>query len=103
MGLLLGIDVGSQSLKAVLLDERLRLLGSGRQNYPIAFPRPGWAQQDPAFWEAALAPAIAQALAAAGRQPEDVGAVGIAGQLDGAIAVAADGRALHPCLIWMDR
>ena len=103
MGLLLGIDVGSQSLKAVLLDERLRLLGSGRQHYPIAFPRPGWAQQDPAFWEAALAPAIAQALAAAGRRPQDVGALGLAGQLDGAIAAAADGRPLHPCLIWMDR
>ncbi len=103
MDLLLGIDVGSQSLKAVLLDERLRLLGSGRQHYPIAFPRPGWAQQDPAFWEAALAPAVAQALAAAGRRPQDVGALGLAGQLDGAIAVAADGRALHPCLIWMDR
>ena len=99
----LGIDVGSQSLKAVLLDERLRLLGSGRQHYPIAFPRPGWAQQDPAFWEAALAPAIAQALAAAERQPQDVGALGLAGQLDGAIAVAAAGRPLHPCLIWMDR
>jgi xylulokinase len=103
MGLHLGIDVGSQSLKAVLLDERLRLLGSGRRSYAIAFPRPGWAEQDPAVWEAALAPAIGETLAAAGRRPQDVGALGIAGQLDGCIAMAADGRPLHPCLIWMDR
>lgn len=103
MGLLLGIDVGSQSLKAVLLDERLRPLGSGRRAYPIAFPRPGWAEQDPASWEAALGPAIAEALATAGRKPEDVAALGLAGQLDGCIPVDAKGRALHPCLIWMDR
>lgn len=103
MGLFLGIDVGSQSLKAVLLDERLEPLGSGRQRYAIDFPRPGWAEQDPRLWEAALAPAIAQALAAAGRAANDVTALGIAGQLDGAIAAAEDGRPLHPCLIWMDR
>jgi xylulokinase len=103
MALLLGIDVGSQSLKAVLLDERLRPLGSGRRNYPIAFPRPGWAEQDPHLWEAALGPAVAEALAAAGRKAGDVAAIGIAGQLDGCIPVDAQGRALHPCLIWMDR
>jgi xylulokinase len=103
MGLHLGIDVGSQSLKAVLLDERLGLLGSGRRHYPVQFPKPGWAEQDPAVWEAALAPAIAEALAAAGRRPADVGALGLAGQLDGCIAVGAEGRPLHPCLIWMDR
>ncbi|MFZ5791740.1 MAG: xylulokinase [Pseudomonadota bacterium] len=103
MGLLLGIDVGSQSLKAVLLDERLQPLGSGRRSYPIAFPRPGWAEQDPALWEAALGPAIAEALAAAGRKAGEVAAIGIAGQLDGCIPVDANGLALHPCLIWMDR
>ncbi len=103
MGLVLGIDVGSQSLKAVLLDEALKPLGSARRSYPIAFPKPGWAEQDPALWEAALAPAIAEALSTAGRKPADVGALGLAGQLDGCIPVARDGKVLHPCLVWMDR
>jgi xylulokinase len=99
----LGIDVGSQSLKAVLLDGALRLVGRGARSYPIAFPQPGWAEQQPVLWEAALAPAAAEALAAAGRGPGDVVAIGIAGQLDGSVAVDAGGRALGPCLIWMDR
>jgi len=103
MGLLIGIDVGSQSLKAVVLDERLRLLGSGRRAYPIRFPRPGWAEQDVELWEAALGPAVADALGAAERDAGDVSALGLSGQLDGAIALGADGRPLHPCLIWMDR
>jgi xylulokinase len=99
----LGIDVGSQSLKAVLLDDALRTVGRGARSYPIAFPQPGWAEQHPALWEAALAPAVAEALAAAGRGPSAVLAIGIAGQLDGSVGVDAHGRALGPCLIWMDR
>jgi xylulokinase len=99
----LGIDVGSQSLKAVLLDESLATVGRGARAYPIAFPQPGWAEQSTELWEAALAPAIAEALAAAGRRATDVAAVGIAGQLDGSIPVDAACRALAPCLIWMDR
>jgi xylulokinase len=99
----LGIDVGSQSLKAVLLDDGLTAVGRGARPYPIAFPRPGWAEQAPALWEAALAPAVGEALAVAGRNASDVAAIGIAGQLDGAIPVDASGRALGPCLIWMDR
>lgn len=99
----LGIDVGSQSLKAVLLDGALRTVGRGARSYPIAYPQPGWAEQHPALWEAALAPATAEALTAAGRDPSDVSAVGIAGQLDGSVPVDAASRALGPCLIWMDR
>src|SRR5262245_48448815 len=99
----LGVDVGSQSLKAVLLDESLRTIGSGRRAYAIDFPQPGWAEQHPAVWEQALGPAIAEALAVAGRRASDVTALGVGGQLDGCIAAAADGTAQAPCLIWMDR
>jgi xylulokinase len=101
--LFIGIDVGSQSLKAVVLDRELRVIGQGRQSYPIEFPKPGWAQQDVRLWEAALAPAIAEALAAAGHSARDITAVGLAGQLDGCIALDRAGRPLAPCIIWMDR
>src|SRR5260370_33363409 len=103
MVLLRDSEHGSQRLKAVLLDERLPPLGSGRRAYSIAFPRPGWAEQDPRLWENALGPAIADALAAVGRKPGDVAALGVAGQLDGCIPVDAKGLLLHAALIWMDR
>jgi xylulokinase len=99
----LGIDVGSQSLKAVLLDDAMRTVGRGARPYPIAFSQPGWAEQHPAQWEAALAPATVGALTVAGCHPSDVSAIGVAGQLDGCIPVDAAGCALGPCLIWMDR
>jgi len=101
--MLLGIDIGTQSLKAVVTDEALRPLGEGSRPYAFSCPHPGWAEQDPRLWLAALRPAIADALAAAGRSGGDVRGIGIAGQLDGCLAVDAAGDPLGPCLIWMDR
>lgn len=99
----LGIDIGTQSLKAVVLDEELRLLGAGAVGYAYACPRPGWAEQDPALWLGALRPAISAALSAAGLGPHDVRAAAVCGQLDGCIAVDRAGGALAPAIIWMDR
>lgn len=101
--MIVGIDVGTQSLKAVVLDERLRICGEAAISYQPTFPKPGWAEQAPDVWEAALAPTIHRALEAAHVAPSGVKALGIGGQLDGCIAVAADGLPAYPCLIWMDR
>ena len=85
--LVLGVDLGTQSLKAVVCDDQLRVLGAHAIAIATTAPRPGWAEQDPHAWEAALAPAIAGALAAAGRQPTEIDALALAGQLDGCVAV----------------
>lgn len=98
-----GIDLGTQSLKAVVCNERMNVLGSHAIAQVTAYPRPGWAEQDPRAWERALAPAIEGALMAAGVQASDVGAIGISGQLDGCVAVDAHGQALRAALIWQDK
>lgn len=100
---IVGVDIGTQSLKAVVTDDDLGVLGSAATPYAPAFPRPGWAEQAPSLWEAALGPTIARALQSAGLAADEVRALGIAGQLDGCLAVDAAGRALTTCLIWMDR
>jgi len=98
-----GIDVGTQSLKAVVCNDRLDVLGAHAIAYPTSLPRSGWAEQDPRAWEAALAPAVGGALVAAGVSPQDVACVAFTGQLDGCIPVDANGEPLHPALIWQDR
>lgn len=101
--MIVGVDIGTQSLKAVVTGDDLALLGEASTAYRPSYPRPGWAEQDPRLWEAALAPTIARALTAAGRLPQAVHALGICGQLDGCVAVDEGGRALGPCILWMDR
>ncbi len=101
--MLVGVDIGTQSLKAVVTSDRLVVLGEASVAYAVELPAPHHAEQDPARWLDALAPAIGGALAAAGIDATAIRGLAIAGQLDGCVPLAADGRALGPCLIWMDR
>jgi xylulokinase len=101
--MIVGIDVGTQSLKAVVTNSTLKLRGRAAQAYKPSFPRPGWAEQHPGLWERALGPTIAAALAAAGAEAGEIEALGICGQLDGCVPVNDRGQAAGPCLIWIDR
>jgi xylulokinase len=98
-----GIDLGTQGVKVLLFDRGWRPAGRAFAAYPTRHPRPGWAEQDPRDWERTLGQALAEAARQAGTEPSAVEAMGLTGQLDGCVAVGADGLPLHPCLIWMDR
>ena len=101
--LVIGLDLGTQSLKAVVCDETLAIRGSHSVAIATEHPEPGRAEQDPRAWEAALAPAIAGALAAANARPADIAALAITGQLDGCVAVDDSLAPVHPALTWQDR
>jgi len=101
--MIVGVDVGTQSLKAVVVDSALKLRGRAAKAYKPSFPQPGWAEQHPGLWERALGPAIAAALAQAGIGPQQIDALGICGQLDGCVPVNDKGQATGNCLIWIDR
>jgi xylulokinase len=101
--LVIGLDLGTQSLKAVVCDESLAIRGSHSMPITTEHPEPGRAEQDPRAWAAALGPAIAGALEAAGAKPEDIAAIAITGQLDGCVAVDDSLAHVHPALIWQDR
>lgn len=98
-----GVDIGTQSLKATVLGEDFQVRASASRGYDAHYPKAGWAEQDPKLWEAALSPAISAALDKAGVGPTDLSAIGIAGQLDGCVAVDPRNEPLGPCLIWLDR
>jgi xylulokinase len=101
--MIVGVDVGTQSLKAVVTDAALEPRGRASRSYKPNFPQPGWAEQHPGLWEGALGPAIAAALKKADIEPGQVDALGICGQLDGCIPVNDEGEAVGNCLIWIDR
>jgi xylulokinase len=100
--MIVGVDIGTQSLKAVVTDPDLRVLGEAAHGYAPAYLGPGRVEQRPALWEEGLYRAVAAALAEAGVRAREVRALGVAGQLDGCVAVDDKGP-VGPCLIWMDR
>ena len=99
----LGIDIGTQSLKVALIDDEFGFLGQGSEGYVVSHPRAGYSEQDPQVWERALPVAIARACKAVGVKSTAIRSIGVAGQLDGAIAVDTAGNPQSNCLIWMDR
>ena len=104
--ILLGIDLGSSSVKASLLDaETGRVLGSDfhpRQEMTIHAPRPGWAEQSPNDWWDAAKAAIAGAMGQAQIDPHDVKAIGFAYQMHGLVCLDQQGNPLRPAIIWCD-
>jgi xylulokinase len=99
----IGCDVGSQSLKGVLLDPSGTIVAQAAAAYDVEYPHPGWAQQDARDWRTALGTVVRGMLATADIQPGDVATLGLASQVDGLVAVDADGEPLLPAIIWLDR
>lgn len=104
-----GVDIGTQSTKALLTDARGCIVAQHSEGYRPDTPRPLWAEQWPGVWldavRACIAACAAQAKAAiAGFTADRVRAICIGGLYGGSgIPVDADMQPLHPCLIWMDR
>jgi xylulokinase len=97
---LLGIDLGTSGVKAVLLGGDGRLLAEATAGYPVDSPHPGWAETDPAAWWRAVAAAVRAARDQAGGTR--VAAVGIDGQMHGLVLTDAAGQPLRPALLWAD-
>ncbi len=101
MPYLLGIDIGTSSAKAALMDLDGRIVGVAAGDYPIDQPQPGWAEQDPDSWWRAAVQAVRAALAQA--PAGEVAAIGLSGQMHGTVLLGPDGRPTRPAIIWADR
>ncbi len=98
---LLGIDLGTSSVKVVAVSASGKILGLGSVEYPILTPQPGWAEQDPEQWWNATARAVRQAIEAAG-QPEIL-AIGFSGQMHGPVLLDKAWKPLGNAIIWADQ
>src|SRR5258706_14463148 len=103
MGYLIGADIGSQSVKALLLDPDGREVASAGQGAAMSHPASGWAEQDPAQWRDGLAAAVRQLIGASGIAPAEVTHLGLASQVDGVVPVDRSLRPIRPAIIWLDR
>jgi xylulokinase len=96
---LLGIDLGTSSVKVVVLDLDGRMQTTATAPYPVENPRPGWAETDPALWWRAVVTAVREAVANADGEPV---AIGFSGQMHGLVATGSDGAPLRPAMLWSD-
>jgi xylulokinase len=103
MPYVIGIDVGSQSVKAVLFDHLGGAVAETASPYQMSHPCGGWAEQDPGLWERAIAHAVRELRDRAGVPAGEIVMLALACQADGLVALDDHLRALRPAIIWLDR
>src|SRR4051794_6915160 len=99
----LGLDVGTQSLRAALVDRGGRTRAYSTAPIETTYPRPTWAEQDPDQWWTAARTAVGRALADGGVRPDQVAGIGLDCTACTVVACDDDGRVLRPALLWMDQ
>lgn len=95
----LGIDLGTSSVKAVIVDADERVQAQASAPLEVSRPRPGWSEQDPEWWWTATRAAVL-ALPAALRRA--VRGIGLSGQMHGAVLLDARAAVLRPAILWND-
>ena len=101
--LFLGMDVGTGGTRAVVVDAAGKLIaGASCEHEAFKTAHPGWAEQDPEDWWRAARQAIRLALAAVPEPHEPIAAIGLTGQMHGAVMLDENGAVLRPALIWCD-
>ena len=95
----LGLDLGTSSAKAVVIDTAGQVLAQASAGYAVTSTMAGYAESDPAQWWTAVTACAREAVTAAGARPA---AIGLSGQMHGLVMTSADGAALRPALLWAD-
>lgn len=96
----IGIDLGTSAVKLLLMDERGKLHNVVSREYPLELPKPGWSQQNPEDWEAAVFDAVPELLL--GFAAEEVAGIACAGQMHGLVILDKDDRVIRPAILWND-
>ena len=98
--LYLGVDLGTSSVKVLLVDETGAVRKTASRTYPLEFPQPGWSQQNPADWWNAVVQCIPELL-----EEEDksqVAGLSVGGQMHGLVVLDENDQVIRPAILWND-
>ncbi|HEC34723.1 MAG TPA: xylulokinase, partial [Chloroflexi bacterium] len=95
-------DVGTGGNKAVMVDIEGNVRAMAFAPYPVRYPRPDWAEQEPEDWWGAVTSTTRQVMERSGVAPHDVAAMIHTTQLLGIVPMGANGQPLRPAIIWLD-
>lgn len=98
--LYIGIDLGTSSVKLLLMDENGKIQNIVSKEYPLYFPKPGWSEQNPEDWYAQTVEGIRALLE--GFDPEQVAGLSFGGQMHGLVILDKEDRVIRPAILWND-
>ncbi|MEK1900764.1 MAG: xylulokinase, partial [Rhizobium sp.] len=98
----LGLDLGTSGVKAMLIDDDQKIIGSANGSLDVSRPHSGWSEQEPAHWVRATEEAVAGLKAKHPKELAAVKGIGLSGQMHGATLLDASDKVLRPCILWND-
>lgn len=103
MGFVAGIDLGTSSVKVLIMDQTGKTLGMGHAGYDVITPKMSYAEQEPQIWWDSTKLAVREAIKRSGIRTEELSGIGITGQMHGIVAFDSDNKLVRPAIIWMDQ
>ena len=98
----LGLDLGTSSVKALLMDEGQRIVASASAEMHVTRPHTGWSEQDPAEWISGTTAALDGLKASHPAELAAVTGIGLSGHQHGATLIGKADQVLRPCILWND-
>ncbi len=100
MDLFLGADLGTSSIKLVLMDEKGSIVSSSTEDIPLLFPHPSWSEQNPSSWVEAFKKALNKICDVDKRKM--IKGICIDGQMHGLVVLDEDYKVIRPAILWND-
>lgn len=97
--LYIGVDLGTSSMKLLLMDTEGNIHKTVSKEYPLEFPHPGWSQQDPLEWKKALFEGIPELISGINGE---IKGIGCAGQMHGLVVLDENDEIIRPAILWND-
>lgn len=103
MNYLIGIDIGTSGTRSVLFDEKLNVVSSASEEYPLYQPHNGWAEQNPEDWAKATINTIKTIIKDSGIDKGNIKGIGLSGQMHGLVMLDENNAVIRPAIIWADQ
>ncbi len=100
MNYYVGADLGTSSIKLLLVAENGEILKSASRSYEVVYPRNGWSEQEPSLWWDAFLDGMRELLA--NGAAAHVKAIGVGGQMHGLVTLDAEDKVIRPAILWND-
>ena len=98
--LYIGIDLGTSSVKLLLMDSSGKIVNIVTEEYPVSYPHPGWSEQRPEDWYEKTVAGVRKLIREADR--EQIAGISFGGQMHGLVILDRDDQVIRPAILWND-
>ncbi len=103
MKYLMGIDISTTGAKALLINEKGKVIAAKNNELPLSTPKPLWSEQEPADWWNGIVKSIRELLNETNIESKDIAAIGLTGQMHGLTILDSAGEVIRPAILWNDQ